>query len=114
MKNYDQLIDSALAELESCENLDLLEKVRVKFFGKNGEVTSVLKNLSNLSDTEKKDVGKKVNLFKQNFFQNLEKKKNVIQQIEIEKKLQNEQIDILFQLVRRKCLILKFIQSLTQ
>ena len=94
MKNYDQLIDSALAELESCENLDLLEKVRVKFFGKNGEVTSVLKNLSNLSDTEKKDVGKKVNLFKQNFFQNLEKKKNVIQQIEIEKKLQNEQIDI--------------------
>ena len=94
MKNYDQLIDSALAELESCEDLDLLEKVRVKFFGKNGEVTSVLKNLSNLSDTEKKDLGKKLNLFKQNFFQNLEKKKNVIQQIEIEKKLQNEQIDI--------------------
>ena len=56
MKNYDQLIDSALAELESCENLDLLEKVRVKFFGKNGEVTSILKNLSILSDTEKKDV----------------------------------------------------------
>ena len=37
MKNYDQLIDSALAELESCENLDLLEKARVKFFGKNGQ-----------------------------------------------------------------------------
>ena len=50
MKNYDQLIDSALAELESCENLDLLEKARVKFFGKNGEVTSILKNLSNLSN----------------------------------------------------------------
>ena len=46
MKNYDQLIDSALAELESCENLDLLEKARVKYFGKNGEVTSILKSLS--------------------------------------------------------------------
>ena len=75
MKNYDQLIDSALAELESCENLDLLEKARVKFFGKNGEVTSILKSLSNLSDTEKKDIGSKINLFKQTFFQNLEKKK---------------------------------------
>ena len=75
MKNYDQLIDSALAELESCENLDLLEKVRVKFFGKNGEVTSVLKNLSNLSDAEKKEIGRKINSFKETFFQNLEKKK---------------------------------------
>ena len=75
MKNYDQLIDSALAELESCENLDLLEKARVKFFGKNGEVTSILKNLSNLSNKEKKDMGSKINSFKQTFFQNLEKKK---------------------------------------
>ena len=75
MKNYDQLIDSALAELESCENLDLLEKARVKFFGKNGEVTSILKNLSTLSDKEKKEMGSKINLFKKTFFQNLEKKK---------------------------------------
>ena len=75
MKNYDQLIDSALAELESCENLDLLEKARVKFFGKNGEVTGILKSLSNLSDSEKKDIGSKINLFKQTFFQKLEKKK---------------------------------------
>ena len=75
MKNYDQLIDSALVELESCETLDLLENVRVKYFGKNGEVTSILKSLSNLSETEKKKVGRGLNLFKQNFFQSLEKKK---------------------------------------
>ena len=70
MKNYDQLIDSALVELESCETLDKLEKVRVKYFGKNGEVTSILKSLSKLSETDKKAVGKKLNLFKQNFFKN--------------------------------------------
>ena len=75
MKNYDQLIDSALVELESCDNLDKLEKVRVKYFGKNGEVTSILKSLSSLSEREKKEVGRGLNLFKQNFFQNLEKKK---------------------------------------
>ena len=75
MKNYDQLIDSALVELESCDTLDILEKVRVKYFGKNGEVTSILKSLSSLSEREKKEVGRGLNLFKQNFFQNLEKKK---------------------------------------
>ena len=75
MKNYDQLIDSALVELESCDTLDILEKVRVKYFGKNGEVTSILKSLSSLSEREKKEVGRGLNLFKQNFFQNLKKKK---------------------------------------
>ena len=49
MKNYDQLIDSALAELESCETPELLDKVRVKYFGKNGEVTNILKSLSKFS-----------------------------------------------------------------
>ncbi|MAI29047.1 MAG: phenylalanine--tRNA ligase subunit alpha [Pelagibacteraceae bacterium TMED124] len=94
MKNYDQLIDSALAELESCESLDLLESIRIKYFGKNGEVTSILKNISNLSETDKKDMGKKVNLLKQNFFHNLEKKKNLIEQTQIKEKLKKEQIDI--------------------
>ena len=75
MKNYDQLIDLALVELESCETLISLEKLRLKYFGKNGEVTSILKSLSNLSEIDKKEVGKKFNLFKQNFFKNLEKKK---------------------------------------
>ena len=94
MKNYDQLIDSALAELESCETPELLDKVRVKYFGKNGEVTNILKSLSKFSQAEKKDMGKKVNLFKQTFFDNLEKKKKVIEQIQIKEKLQKEQIDI--------------------
>ena len=49
MKNYDQLIDLALVELESCETLNSLEKVRLKYFGKNGEVTIILKSLSKLS-----------------------------------------------------------------
>ena len=53
-----------------------------------------MKNLSNLSDTEKKDVGRTINLFKQTFFQNLEKKKSKIEQILIKEELQKEQIDI--------------------
>ena len=43
MKNYDQLIDLALVELESCETLISLEELRLEYFGKNGEVTSILK-----------------------------------------------------------------------
>ena len=53
MKNYDQLIDLALVELESCETLISLEELRLKYFGKNGEVTSILKSLSKLSEKDK-------------------------------------------------------------
>ena len=34
--NYDQLIQSALNEVENAESSDSLEDVRVKYFGKNG------------------------------------------------------------------------------
>ena len=74
MENNDQLINSALAELESCESLELLENARVKYFGKNGEVTNILKNLSKLSEAEKKDMGKRL-IYLNKLFSELRKKK---------------------------------------
>ena len=73
MENNDQLINSALAELESCESLELLENARVKYFGKNGEVTNILKNLSKLSEAEKKDMGKRL-IYLNKLFSELRKK----------------------------------------
>ena len=71
--NYDQLIQSALNEVEKAESSKSLEQIRVKYFGKNGSVTELLKQLSSLSVEEKKEVGKKLNSFKSDFFVRLEK-----------------------------------------
>ena len=68
------------------------------------------KSLSNLSD-KKKDIGSKINLFKQTFFSKIRKKKKAIEQTLIKKELQKEQIDISLQLVRKINLILKFINN---
>ncbi len=94
MNNYDPLIQSALADLSSCDSIDSLDSVRVKYFGKNGEVTRILKKISSLPNEEKKEFGKKLNLFKQNFFQNLEKKKNFLEKSNLDEKLRKEKIDI--------------------
>ncbi len=75
MKDYDNIIHSALSDLDKCDSLKSLEIIRVKYFGKNGEVTHLLKKISSLPVEEKKDFGKKLNLIKVNFFENLEKKK---------------------------------------
>ena len=49
MNNSDQLIQSALDEVDACEKLSVLEDIRVKYLGKSGSVTEALKNLSKLS-----------------------------------------------------------------
>ena len=94
MNNYDPLIQSALADLSSCDSIDSLDSIRVKYFGKNGEVTGILKKISSLPNEEKKEFGKKLNLFKQNFFQNLEKKKILLEKSNLDEKLRKGKIDI--------------------
>jgi len=93
MKDYDNIIHSALSDLDKCDSLKSLEIIRVKYFGKNGEVTHLLKKISSLPVEEKKDFGKKLNLIKVNFFENLEKKKSFIQNKDIQEQISKEKLD---------------------
>ncbi len=52
------------AELASVENRDAVEKLRVAYLGKRGEVTQLLAGLKSLSGEEKKEFGQKINLLK--------------------------------------------------
>ena len=76
MKDYDQLFQSALIDVEKSEDLKTLEEFRVKYFGKNGIISKELKSLSSLTVEDKKNFGKKLNTFKSNFFNIINKKKN--------------------------------------
>ena len=93
MNNYDQLLQSALIDVENSDSLDSLEKIRVMYFGRNGKINAALKTLSSLPSEEKKIVGNKLNKFKSNFFINLEKKKQEIESQFVDKKLKEETID---------------------
>ncbi len=91
--NYDQLIQSALNEVGSSNSSQDLELVRVKYFGKNGIIKQELKSLSNLSIEKKKELGVKLNQFKNKFFSNLEKKKSEIELKETNSSLEKDYID---------------------
>ena len=66
--NYNEIIQSALKEVEESDASEKLELIRVKYFGKNGTFTNALKSLSTLSIEEKKTLGEKLNGFKNLFF----------------------------------------------
>ena len=54
--------ENALAEISNSKTLQELENVRVKYLGKKGELTAVLKGMKDLSPEERPVIGSIVNL----------------------------------------------------
>ena len=50
--NYDEIIQSALKEVEDSNSSEKLEQLRIKYFGKNGTFTIALKSLSKLYENQ--------------------------------------------------------------
>ena len=92
--SYDQLIESALNEVEKASSTEEIENVRIKFFGKNGLVTKELKSLISLSSEERKKIGNELNTFKKNFFESLEIQKKKIESFEINQNLEKDFLDV--------------------
>ncbi|MDU5373858.1 MAG: phenylalanine--tRNA ligase subunit alpha, partial [Anaerococcus vaginalis] len=55
------LVKDAKKAIESTDGLKNLEELRVKYLGKKGEITSLKKNISKLSNEEKPMAGKLIN-----------------------------------------------------
>ena len=91
--NHDQLIQSALNEVENATSTTEIENVRIKYFGKNGFFTKELKSLSNLSIEDRKEIGIKLNSFKNDFFSRIQTQKDLIESHEVNSKLKNDSLD---------------------
>ena len=51
----NQLTHSVLDDIDNCSDLQTLENLRVKYFGKNGIITAELKSLSSSNRMKKKN-----------------------------------------------------------
>lgn len=83
--------------LSALENADLeqdIEGLRVKFLGKKGELTAILKQMGGLSPEERPKMGQLVNEAKQELEKKIAEKKQTIQARAAELKLKAEAIDI--------------------
>ncbi|MFH1798406.1 MAG: phenylalanine--tRNA ligase subunit alpha [Candidatus Omnitrophota bacterium] len=62
-------------ELGLCQSAQDVEKMRIKYLGRNGELTGHLRSLSSLPDGEKKETGIRTNHLKNEFNQKLSEEK---------------------------------------
>lgn len=94
MEDIHSLLQQAEQEIQQADNLQNLDHVRVKYLGKKGQFTEILKNLKNLSPEEKKQVGKDINVVKDRFQTCLSQKKQNLEEKARELQQLKESIDI--------------------
>ena len=81
-------------KIEEVKNLQELQDLKVKYLGKKGEVTALLKGLGQMAAEERPICGQKVNELREEIEENIKKYEKEIKDKVMEQKLQNEKIDI--------------------
>ena len=81
-------------KISDVSSLKELEALRVQYLGKKGLLTSEMKSLSFLSVEEKKEKGQKLNILKTFLENELSNKKNIIENLVINEKIEKEKIDV--------------------
>ena len=76
------------------KDIESLEQLKVKYIGKKGLFTNLLKSLSNLDQKDKASAGKTLNILKKEIDEYFNEKKKFLSDIELNKKLEHEKIDI--------------------
>lgn len=93
-KELKELKTQATEEISKTNTIYDIEEVKVKYLGKKGLVTNILKQMGGLSEDEKKSVGKLANEIRNELEKDILKRKEVIEYAVLAEKMQNEKIDI--------------------
>ena len=90
-----EAIKTAVMEaLAKSEHLQDIQDIRVKFLGKKGELTAIMKEMKNLSKEERPKVGQLVNTARSAIEEQLNAKLEEVKAKELAAKLESEKIDI--------------------
>ena len=90
----ESIREKALAEIENAHTLAELDAIRVRYAGKKGEVTAILKQMGKLSAEERPVMGALANEVRSNIEEKLAEKVAAINAELLEKQLKEEEIDI--------------------
>lgn len=85
---------AVMEELAKSEHLQDIQDIRVKFLGKKGELTAIMKEMKNLSKEDRPKVGQLVNTARSAIEEQLNAKLEEVKAKELAAKLESEKIDI--------------------
>ena len=86
--------ENSIKEMEASQNLKELNDLKVKYLGKKGELTVVLRGMGTLSPEERPVIGSLVNEVRDELNALVEKKEKEFKKQELQKRLETENIDV--------------------
>jgi phenylalanyl-tRNA synthetase alpha chain len=89
-----ELLAAAASEIDAANDLAALDAVRVSYLGKKGELTALLKGLSQLPAEERPAAGQEINKAKQVVQQQINARREALEVAALEKKLAADAVDV--------------------
>jgi len=89
-----ELMEQAQSQLEATTGLTELDEIRVHYLGKKGFITDQLKQLGQLPPEERKEAGQEINKVKQAIAVIINERREVLEEVALNERLQNESVDI--------------------
>ena len=93
-EQIEQIKQNAIEELQNVKDAKELNDIRVKYLGKKGELTAVLRGMGALSADERPIIGSLVNTVRDELESKIFQKEIEFKNAELEEKLKKEKIDI--------------------
>ena len=93
-EKLEEILKEGLAEIERANDLKSLDEVRVKFLGKQGALTGILRNMKEVPQEERKEVGSLANGVREKLESALSKKSEKLEEDALNLKMQSEKVDI--------------------
>lgn len=90
--------------LKQAVDSQAVEAIRVQYLGKKGPIQQVMKSMKELTGEQKKEVGKTLNILKEQLEKNIEAKKAQLTVKEIEKNIMSQTVDITAPAKKMQCM----------
>jgi phenylalanyl-tRNA synthetase alpha chain len=90
----EEMLQTAASAMDQAENEVALQEIRVRFLGKKGELTAIMKGMGQLSAEERPVVGALANRVKEELEDLLNSRLAVVREAEISRRLASERIDV--------------------
>ena len=82
------------AEVCDCQTTEQAQDIKVRYLGKSGELTALLKGIKDLSPEERPSFGAKVNELRNYIESALQSKLAEMKELEMQRRLQQEKVDV--------------------
>ena len=95
-EKINTILENANLKLSNVSSVKELSEIKVDFFGKNGEITALLRGMKDVKPEERSAFGKAINDVRNQVESLFNKKEQLLKEKELNERLNKEEIDITF------------------